>query len=246
MNRFHGLVGCSLSAWLAIGVADSALGQVCSLTDPASDAALVETGFNNGIDADLDGVADPDPNGGWNVTPNTFSEIGAQAVGSSFRFTGEVGTFVPLNGTSSSSRDLDWLRFSVSESCSLEITLSMGRTVDGVVVGFAGGEQSYLSMYTGSIQAEAKTLVPGAFDSDGCPQVPLVRLPNGIEKFRIPAPAGDVVLVISTAFNPTAEPNKYDGPVLYALDVTVSALDNASCGTAAGECTQASAEPVRP
>jgi hypothetical protein len=243
MNKFQILFGRSMGAWLVVGSSSVAWAQVCNIADPASDAGLVETGFNNGVDADLDGIADPDPNGGWNVTPNAFSELGAQAVGSAFRFTGEVGTFVPLNGTSSSSRDLDWVRFSVAESCYLEVTLSMGRTVDGAAVGFAGGEQSYLSVYSGSDQAAATTLVAGSFDSDGCPQVPLVRLPNGIERFRIPAPAGDVVLVISTAFNPTTAPNKYDGPVLYAIDVSVSPLDNASCGTATGECTQASTEP---
>ncbi len=161
MKNLATFLGRSLGAWLVIGSTSAVWAQVCNLADPASGAGLVETGFNNGVDADLDGVADPDPNGGWNVTPVAFSELGAQVVGSTFRFTGDVGTFVPLNGTSASSRDLDWLRFSVPEACYLEVTLSMGRIVDGAPVGFAGGEQSYLSMYSGSVQASAKALVMG-------------------------------------------------------------------------------------
>ena len=226
-----------LGALLLASLGSAAWGQVCSLSDPASDPSFVDEAFDNGVDADLDGVADPDPNGGWNVTPNAFSELGLRPVGEAFRFTGQVGTFVPLNGTSSSSRDLDWLRFSVAEAAYLEVTLSMGRLVDGAPVGFAAGDQSYLSAYSGSVQASATTLVTGAFDSDGCPQVPLVRLPNGLERYRIPVPAGEVVLVVSTAFNPTSAPNRYDGPVRYALDVVVSPLDNASCGTSTNACT---------
>jgi len=223
----------------ALLCAASARAQTCNLTDPATGPQYTDSGFNNGIDADGDGVADPDTNGGWNVTPSIFSDLGMQYVGTSFRFTGEVGTYVPLNGTSSSGRDLDWIRFSVSQACYLEITLSMGRMVDGTPVGFASPDQSYLAAYSGSVQASAKTILAGAYDSDGCPHVPLVRLPNGIEKFRIPAPAGDIVLVLSTPFNPSTAPNRYDGPIMYGLNVAISALDNASCGTSPNSCIAA-------
>ena len=213
-------ISCSIAAFAA----SVSLAQVCDLASPASDAAYTESGFNNATASD--------PNGGWNVTPNVFAELGSHTPGQTVRFTGQVGAYIPTGGTTSSSRDLDWLRMSVASPCYINVTLSMGRAG----VPFSGSpDQSYISIYSGSVQASAKSLSYG-YDTDGCPQNPFVKLPNGTQKSRIPVAAGDVVFVITTPFNGTALPNQYDGPIDYALDVVISSLDNAQCGTAANDC----------
>jgi len=214
------LVACSVTAIAA----SAAFAQVCDLSSPASDPSYIESGFDNS--------SATDPNGGWNVTPNAFAEMGTHGAGETVRFTGQVGSFIPSGGTTSSSRDLDWMRMTVTEPCYISVTLSMGRA--GVPFG-GSPDQSYISIYSGSVQASAKSLSFG-YDTDGCPQSPAVKLPNGLQKSRIPVAAGDVLFVVTTPFNGTTLPNQYDGPIDYALDVVISPLDNAQCGTASNDC----------
>jgi hypothetical protein len=173
----------------------------------------------------------------WEITnaPARFRPIKA---GDTVIFNGVVGAFTPTGGTSASSRDLDWLRMSVSEPCYIAVTLSMGRDVEGVRVPFASPDQSYISIYSGSEQASAKSLSFG-FDTDGCPHNPVVRLPNGTQAGKIPLPAGDATFVVTTPFNPTGT-TQYNGPIYYSLKVEVLALDNGQCGTATNDCVTAS------
>ena len=219
------LVSCSV----ALVVGGASIAQLCDLDSPASDASYTESGFNNATTVD--------PNGGWNVTPNAFAELGAHSPGEVVRFKGQVGTFIPTGGTTSTSRDLDWLRMTLDAPSYINVTVSMGRAG----VPFAGApDQSYVSIYSGSVQATTKSLSFG-YDTDGCPHSPFVRLPNGTQKSRIPVPAGDLVILLTTPFNPTSAPTQYDGPIDYAIDIVISPLDNASCGTASNDCVTESA-----
>jgi hypothetical protein len=99
-----------------LGMSGMAFGQ-CDLSTSPSDASYVDTTFDNSTV--------PDANGGWNVTPAVFGEMGSHAIGDTVIFNGVVGAFTPTGGTSASSRDLDWLRMSVSQPCYIAVTLSM-------------------------------------------------------------------------------------------------------------------------
>ena len=212
-----------------LGMSGMAFGQ-CDLSTSPSDPSYVDTTFDNATVSDA--------NGGWNVTPAVFGEMGSHAIGDTVIFNGMVGAFTPTGGTSASSRDLDWLRMSVSEPCYIAVTLSMGRDVGGVPVPFASPDQSYISIYSGSEQASAKSLSFG-YDTDGCPHNPVVKLPNGTQAGKIPLPAGDATFVVTTPFNPTGT-TQYNGPIYYSLKVEVLALDNGQCGTATNDCVTAS------
>jgi hypothetical protein len=212
-----------------LGMSGMAFGQ-CDLSSAPSNPAYVDTTFDHSTVADA--------NGGWNVTPAVFSELGSHAIGDTVIFNGVVGAYTPSGGTSASSRDLDWLRMSVSQPCYIAVTLSMGRDVGGVKVPFSSPDQSYISIYSGSVQATAKSLSYG-YDTDGCPQNPVVKLPNGTQMGKIPLPVGDATIVVTTPFNPTGT-TQYNGPIYYSLKVEVLALDNGRCGTATNDCVTAS------
>jgi hypothetical protein len=217
--------------------ASAAMAQVCDLDSPASSANLVDSGFNQAILKD--------GNGGWYTAadPTTglfpFLEAGSYAPGSSFRVTGQVGNYSGTTGTNF--RDLDFIRFTATGPCYAVINLSMGRDLGGFVLPFAPGEQTELSVYTGNVQSEVQAVqLSSTADVDGCPHGTTYVYPNGRTQVRVPVAAGADVLVIATT---PKDATLYAGPILYGLDVSLQALDNASCGTATNDCVTASATP---
>ncbi|MCE9619356.1 MAG: hypothetical protein K8R92_05565 [Planctomycetes bacterium] len=203
----------------------------CDLTSPGD---FLDTTYDNSVVSD--------DNGGWNVTPNAFMDLGTLSVGTSVRVAGIVGAFTPSGGSAPTSRDLDWIRFTVPESCYVQITLSMGKDDGfGNIVPFATGQQSYLSVYEGSVQASATNLSSG-YDSDGCPQSAVYTFPNGTQQGRLPVAAGEVLFIVSTPFNPTGQ-TTYNGPIVYRADVFVTGRDNAACSTSVDDCITATNNP---
>lgn len=227
---------------LATGLLASApaLGQVCDLDSPASPSALVDTGFNQSVTKD--------GNGGWYTTADPvtgkypFLEAGTWSPGQSFRVTGQVGNYQGTSGTNY--RDLDFIRFKVTAPCYAVVTYSLGRDAGGFTVPFGSGEVSDLSVYTGNVETSTTAKkVYGTTDSDGCPHQAAYTYADGHRQARIPLlPSGDALIVATTASNPTGS-TAYNGPILYAVDVQIVALDSASCGTATNSCTTAAATP---
>ena len=217
-----------------------ALAQVCDTDSPASPSTLIDTGFNQSIVKD--------GNGGWYTTADPvtgkypFLEAGTWAPGQSFRVTGQVGNYQGTAGTNY--RDLDFIRFKVSAPCYAVITYSLGRDAGGFTVPFGSGEVSDLSVYTGDVETStAAKKVYGTTDSDGCPHQAAYTYADGHTQARIPLlPSGDALIVATTASN-DAGSTLYNGPILYAVDVQLVALDSASCGTATNDCVTTAATP---
>ncbi|MFO0872525.1 MAG: hypothetical protein U0575_00950 [Phycisphaerales bacterium] len=67
---------------------------------------------------DACGGLSPDPNGGCNVSPTQYQDIGAIGLGSPKIVCGTVGTF------GAASRDLDWYRFSLAASSKVRVTVN--------------------------------------------------------------------------------------------------------------------------
>jgi len=173
------------------------------------------------------------------LTQNEMTVRAVYTVGRSFRVTGQVGNYSGTSGTNF--RDLDFIRFKASGPCYAVINLSMGRDLGGFVLPFGPGEQSELSVYTGNVQSQTQAVeLSNTADGDGCPHGTTYVYPNGRTQVRVPVAAGADVLVIATTPKDAAV---YAGPILYGLDVTLQALDNASCGTATNNCVTASATP---
>ncbi|MBM4006896.1 MAG: hypothetical protein FJ292_04945 [Planctomycetes bacterium] len=219
---------------IASVAASVATAEVCDLDSPASPATLVDGGFNQAILKD--------GNGGWftPADPGTglypFLEAGTHAPGTSFRVTGQVGNYSGTSGTNF--RDLDFIRFTATGPCYAAITLSMGRDLGGFVLPFGQGEVSELSVYTGNVQSQTEAVELSNTAKVGCPNGSTYVYPNGRTQVRVPVAAGADVLVIATT---PKDASLYAGPILYGLDVTLQVLDNASCGTATGNCVTARA-----
>ena len=217
-----------------------ALAQVCDTDSPALPATLVDTGYNQAIVKD--------GNGGWYTTADPvtgrypFLEAGTWGPGQGFRVTGQVGNYQGTSGTNY--RDLDFIRFKVTAPCYAVITYSLGRDAGGFTVPFGSGEVSVLGVYTGNVETSATAKkVYDSTDSDGCPQQPSYTYADGHVQTRIPVlPSGDALIIATTASNPAGS-TAYNGPILYAVDVQLTALDNAVCGTSTNSCTAANATP---
>jgi len=73
------------------------------------------------------GPQDPvDPNGGCNYSstvPVPFQELGTIGNGAVVRVDGTIGTFTPTGGTSQSSRDLDWFKFTLADNALVSLDL---------------------------------------------------------------------------------------------------------------------------
>jgi len=73
------------------------------------------------------GPQDPvDPNGGCNYSstvPVPFQELGTIGNGAVVRVDGTIGTFTPTGGTSQSSRDLDWFKFTIANNSLVSLDL---------------------------------------------------------------------------------------------------------------------------
>lgn len=175
---------------------------------------FTDTEFNTGANGSSTGGVDD--NGGWNESaPYPFLEAGARIPGESFRVKGVVGTY--LNSSGFRSRDMDWIRFSVPEGCSISVTLSMSDR-NGIPV---NGNTLY-SLFFIEQGSDPDTAVDlyGAYG--GCPHQIKLQSAGGFYTDQIPVAAGDVLIIVTTPFDsPAPLPPVYNGPMSYGLDVTV-------------------------
>ena len=234
--RTHRLARLSCAV-LCLSLALPAVAQTCDLDSPALPSTLVDTGYNQS--------AVKDGNGGWYTTADPvtgkfpFLEAGTYSAGQGFRVKGLVGNYQGTSGTNY--RDLDFIRFKVTAPCYVTVNYSVGRDLGGFTVPFDAGEVSDLSVYTGNVETAATaTLVYSRTDNDGCPHQASYRYADGHTQSRIPVAAGDVLVIATTASNATGS-TTYNGPLVYAVDVQLLALDTASCGTATNDCIAVSA-----
>jgi len=225
----------SLAAFSSLtGFASLCYAQTCDTTSPGTNATT--DGWEHNVDADYDGVDDPDADGGCNLGAPAFTELGTLSIGAVKRITGVTGNYVTSSG--GNSRDLDWCRFSVTQPCYIKVTLSMSK--GGVPFSTNGGTvyQSALFIAQGAAGTDDTTycndanFIYGAYLAGDCPQVATNSLPNGLQQSTIPMPAGRHMVIITTPFGA-----QYAGPIDYACDLQVLPLDNAKCGTSTNDCT---------
>lgn len=82
------------------------------------------------------GAVTPDPNGGCNLTPGVFQDIGSYGVFDFVTINGTMGTYIPTGGTTFTSRDLDWYTFTLTEDAL--VAFQLDRADAGTVVLFVG------------------------------------------------------------------------------------------------------------
>ena len=232
MSKCYSKFTYGFVASAALFVAGGAFAQC----DPDTAGDYTDTEFDSG--ADCSPTAGVDNNGGWNqIDANgdyMYLEAGDHAPGDSFRVKGVVGTYnSSCDGGNNNSRDLDWIRFSVTEPCYVTITLSMsdsaGVPLDGVNL------YDLFFMEQGSDPDTAIDLI-GEYGLDGCPHNMLYTFPNGQQQARFPVAAGELLLIVTTPFEPTPDVTVYGGLMSYGLDVGITGYDNVSCTTATNDC----------
>ena len=232
MSKCYSKFTYGFVASAALFVAGGAFAQC----DPDTAGDYTDTEFDSG--ADCSPTAGVDANGGWNQLDANgdymFLEAGDYAPGTSFRVKGVVGTYnSSCDGGNNNSRDLDWIRFSVTEPCYVTITLSMsdsaGVPLDGVNL------YDLFFMEQGSDPDTAIDLI-GEYGLDGCPHNMLYTFPNGQQQARFPVAAGELLLIVTTPFEPTPDVTVYGGLMSYGLDVGITGYDNVSCTTATNDC----------
>jgi len=232
MSKCYSKFTYGFVASAALFVAGGAFAQC----DPDTAGDYTDTEFDSGADCSSTGGVDN--NGGWNQLDANgdymYLEAGDHAPGDSFRVKGVVGTYNgPCDGGNNNSRDLDWVRFSVTEPCYVTITLSMsdsaGVPLDGVNM------YDLFFMEQGSDPATAIDLI-GEYGLDGCPHNMLYTFANGQQQARFPVAAGELLLIVTTPFEPITGEIHYGGPMSYGLDVGITGYDNASCTTATNDC----------
>jgi len=234
----------SLAAFASLtGFASLCYAQVCDTTSPGTNATT--DGWEHNVDADYDGVDDPDADGGCNLGDPTFSELGTLSVGATRRITGVVGNYTTSTG--GNSRDLDWIRFKLTSPCYIKLSVSMSKDgapfsvnntppTQSVVFVAQGPDTSDATVYCGDTGA---SFFYGAALTTDCPQVVSHTFPNGDTKSTVPMPAGLHMVVVTTPFDAAT----YPGPIDYAVDLQVLALDNAVCGTSSNDCTAVNTTP---
>ena len=234
-NIFAGLAACtSLTGFAHLCYAQ------CDTSAQSGDVVTTD-GWEHIVDADYDGEADPDANGGCNLGAPTFTNLGSLSAGSVKRIRGVVGNYTTDAG--GNSRDLDWCTFNMSAPGYITVSLSMSK--DGVPFSTNGADitQSTLFIAQGPAIADdaaycndaATVFIYGENLVGDCPQVAVYQFPNGADSSKIPMPAGRHMVVVTTPFNAAA----YTGPIDYAVTMEVLALDNAVCGTSTAACTEA-------
>ena len=226
-----------LSFGLVASAAFFVSGGAFAQCDSDSAGTFTDTAYDSGADCSSTGGVDD--NGGWNqVDANgdyMYMELGDHAPGDSFRVKGIVGTYNgPCDGSENdTSRDLDWMRMSVSEPCYITCTLSMSDNMGVPLNGVDLYDLLYIEQ--GSDPATATDLY-GSYGLDGCPHYALYEFANGVQQSQFPVSAGDILFIVATPFDGFAgsAPLAYHGAMSYGLDVSVSAYNNAACANAAG------------
>jgi len=216
--------------------------------DTTTSGDFADTAWEYNVDADYDGVDDPDENGGCNLGDPAFLEMGTIGVGNSKRLTGLTGNYI---GTDEGRRrDLDWVRFTVTQACYIEVSVAMSKggtpfsalndpPTQSVVFVATGPSGTDAATYCGD---EGALFIYGQGLTTDCPQIVEATFPNGSTSTKVPVPAGTHMVVITTPFGSDTD-DRYDGPVNYAMDLNVVALDNASCGTSTNSCVEPNTTP---
>lgn len=243
-----------MAGWVAFGaltgIAGLGLAQQCWLTDTASDPAFLDEQWYYVDDNDFDGLPDPSPTGGCNnPEPDAYGWMGNKtlAIGA-HTFVGQCGVYDMPDG-SGTYRDLDWIRFNLDQPGYVNVDLSMSK--DGVPFDstYDPPQQSVLFMAYGQNDGstpicDTAAFVYGEALFEACPQVVSFFLPNGNEDFAFPMPAGEHLLVVSTNdWGDQYRPEPYGHGLDWVMHVTVTPLENASCGTAAETCVTVTADP---
>ncbi|MDZ4755050.1 MAG: hypothetical protein SGJ11_11225, partial [Phycisphaerae bacterium] len=163
------------------------------------------------------GAITPDPNGGCNAAPADFQPLGSFGVGQDFTVDGTMGTYIPVGGTTFTSRDLDWYSFTLTEES--VVTIQLDRVNDGGTVVLFVGETA------------------------ACPAVPFFgqELPS-FNPVTFNLTAGQYYVIATTPFEPDAV-NPIHACADYTLAVTVAAGE-AACGTGSAiDCDVVHATP---
>ena len=225
-----------LSFGLVASAAFFVSGGAFAQCDSDSAGTFTDTAYDSGADGSSTGGVDD--NGGWNqLDPNgdyMYMELGDHAPGDSFRVKGIVGTYDGNgSGSGDTSRDLDWLRMSVSEPCYVTVVLSMS---DNMGVPLNGVDLYSLLYIEQGSDPDTATDLYGSYGLDGCPQYALYEFANGVQQSQFPVGVGDILFIVSTPFDGAfgSEPLAYHGEMSYGLDVTISGYTNAACANAAG------------
>ncbi|MCE9619357.1 MAG: hypothetical protein K8R92_05570 [Planctomycetes bacterium] len=220
------------TSWIFLAASLAGAGAFAQC-DPTSPGNFTDNRFDSG--ADCSNTGGVDENGGWNEPGSPFIEAGSRSPGDVFRVQGVVGTYNKLcDSGDDDSRDLDWIRFSATEACYITVSLQMndafGFVMDGTDV------YDLLYIVQGSNSESGVTLY-GAYGADGCPHVAEYMFPNGTKMARFPVPAGDVLIIVTTAFGTTyANPAQVHGPLHYGVDVSVTAYDHPACASSTNDC----------
>jgi hypothetical protein len=229
----------SLAALASLtGFASLCHAQVCDTTSPGTAST---DGWAHNVDSDYDGVDDPDTNGGCNLAEPAFMELGTLSAGTTQRITGVVGNY--QTSTGGTSRDLDWIRFSVSQACYIKVSVSMSK--DGVPFSALNdpATQSVVFVATGpsadATYCDDAVFIYGEGLTTDCPQVVEATLPNGTASDQVPVPAGKHMVIVTTPFSI----DNYPGPIDYAVNLEIVPLDFASCGTSENSCTEVNTTP---
>ncbi len=179
----------------------------------ASSASATDFVQNDGA---VCGALTPDPNGGCNANPSDFQALGSFGVGGSINVTGTMGTYIPAGGTTYTSRDLDWYKFTLTADCKIDVTLNRSND-GGEVVLFIGQTAS-------------------------CPAAPFYG--QAIPSFTTVSyflTAGEYYVIATTSFEVDAA-NPANACVDYTLGVEITAGDS-GCVGASLPCDVAHATP---
>lgn len=205
MLKFNMLAGSSA---LALAIAGTVHAQ-CDVTPPAG---AFQTTDGCGIT--------PDANGGCNVSPNVFSNVGNLAAGGSLSVVGQFGTYDTNNDPSNTeSRDLDWLLVTTTTGGKLRLSLTARNN--------AGAQQPATVIFVAP-NVDPAAPCPATFDiaiqSTACPHQQEIYVGPGTH-----------MIVVSTPFDTAgAAPTNLCGP--YRLDLALDPLQNPECGSSSASC----------
>jgi hypothetical protein len=189
---------------LTLGVA--ALAAICL------SAAALAVEENDGA---VCGAINPDPNGGCNVTPASFQDLGVLSDGLN-SVTGHVGTYA-TDGVNFSNRDLDWMSFSIANGRKVTFT---GSTF------FAGGGTDNV-LFVGP--------APACDAPGGQPIFYGVQAPSP-QSVSFWLDAGTYIVILTSPFEANATTPIYACGT-YTLDINVELDDFTNvCNAASGSC----------
>lgn len=207
MNKMHLALGATT---LALAVAGAAHAQ-CDTTPPAgafqvTDGCAFATGTT-------------DPNGGCNVSPNVFTNLGSLSAGSSINVVGEMGTYNNDTDADTDARDIEWLLISTPVGGKLRLSLS-ARNYQAV-------QQAATVIFVDPNVNSADPCLNYDFEiaiqSTACPHQQEIYVGPGTHMIAITVP-----------FDTAGSVANQCGP--YLLNIALDPLANPECGTSTIPC----------